>query len=320
MSRTTPLLALLLLASAFCAHAEDVKGSKDHPLLSRFTGASINAYAQVEYDEANLPNKPIEYDKAMLSAEGRVTRIGYTIPGDKSPLEIGRNYEQALAAGKFQMVFSCKGRECGSNFDSTVINSGKVIPDHPRFDVGFDADSQRAYLAKRSDTDGDTWVFIYVMSGKNDSGPRKNNCYVFEQVIEPKPMATGQVQVLDAKSMQNALNSQGKVALYGIYFDTDKADIKPESKAELTEMAKLLNGDPTLRVYIVGHTDSQGQFAHNLELSLRRAEAVSKALATEYKVPAARMTAKSVASLAPLASNSEDAGRAKNRRVELVVQ
>lgn len=320
MRRSLRLLSLLLaLAPAFAAHAEDVKGSKDHPLLTRFNGASINAYSQIDYDEARLPNKPIEYNyKDMLSAEGRITRIGYTIPGGHSTLEIGRNYEQALTAGKFQIVFSCKGRECGGGFDSAVINSGNVIPSAPRFHVSFDSDNQRAYLAKRTDASGDTYVFIYVTDGLQDT--HKDECYVYEQIVEPKAMQTGQVQVLDAKSMQNTLNSEGKVALYGIYFDTDKTDVKPESKAELIEMAKLLNDNPKLRVYVVGHTDNQGQFAHNLELSQRRAEAVVKVLAADYKVPATRMTAKSVASLAPLASNADDAGRAKNRRVELVIQ
>jgi len=309
---------LLALAPAVTAHAADVKGSKDHPLLTRFTGASINGYSQTDYDEARLPNKAIEYNyKDMLSAEGRITRIGYTIAG-RSVLEVGRNYEQALTAGKFQIVFSCKGRDCGSGFDSAVINSGSVIPNQPRFEVGFSTDVQRAYLAKRTDPPGDTWVFLYVMQGSNAGN--NNDTYVYQQIVEPKAMQTGQVQVLDAKGMENALAREGKVALYGIFFDTDKADVKPESKAELTEMAKLLTSNPKLQVYVVGHTDNQGQLAHNLELSQRRADAVVKVLSTDYKVPAARLTAKSVASLAPLASNADETGRAKNRRVELVIQ
>ena len=314
MPRTTLLLGLLLAATTFASHADDVKGSKDHPLLSRFAGAEIKAYKQSDYDEAELPNAPINAKGGkMMTVEGRITRIGYRIDGSHSLLEISRNYEQALTAGKFQTMFSCKDKDCGSELDAEVINSGRVMP--PAFPASFTG-KQRAMLAKRSGADGDTWAFIYLI---DDTDSNKAN-YVYEEIVEPKPMATGQVQVLDAKSMQNALNSDGKVALYGIYFDTDKAEVKPESKAELGEMAKLLNDNPKLKVYIVGHTDNQGQFAHNLELSQHRADAVAKALATDYKVPAARMTAKSVASLAPVASNADDAGRAKNRRVELVVQ
>lgn len=314
MSRWPFLLGLLLIASTFTIHAEDLKDSKDHPLLSRFTGAEIKGYKQSDYDEAELPNAAIaNKDSKMMTVEGRITRIGYRIDASHSLLEISRNYEQALATGKFQTVFSCKGAECGDEFSSIVINSGRVMP--PSFPATFN-DRQRAVLAKRNGPDGDTWAFVYLM---DDTDSNKAN-YVYEEIVEPKPMATGQVKVLDAKSMQKALNSDGKVALYGIYFDTDKADVKPESKPELVEMAKLLNDDPKLKVYIVGHTDNQGQLAHNLDLAQHRADAVAKALAADYKVPAARMTAKSVASLAPVASNADDAGRAKNRRVELVVQ
>ncbi|QNK00618.1 OmpA family protein [Dyella telluris] len=98
------------------------------------------------------------------------------------------------------------------------------------------------------------------------------------------------------------------------------ADVKRGSNATLVELAKLLNDNPKLRVYIDGHTGSQSPFAHHLDLSRRRADAVAKVLATVYKVPAARMPATSVASLAPEASNMDDAGRAKNHCVERVVQ
>ena len=96
--------------------------------------------------------------------------------------------------------------------------------------------------------------------------------------------------------------------------------MKPESKAQLDEMAKLLTANPALKVYIVGHTDNQGQLAHNVDLSQRRAEAVTQALATTYRIAPARLVAKGVASLSPVASNADDAGRAQNRRVGFVQQ
>ena len=102
--------------------------------------------------------------------------------------------------------------------------------------------------------------------------------------------------------------------------DTDQAQIKPESKAQLDAMAKLLNTSPSLKVYSVGHTDNQGQFAHNADLSQKRAEAVLQALISTYHIAPARLTAKGIASLSPVASNSDDAGRTQNRRVELVQQ
>ena len=122
---------------------------------------------------------------------------------------------------------------------------------------------------------------------------------VFQQVLETKPMQTGQVQVLDMAAMQKSLAESGRVAVYGVYFDTDKAEVKPESKAALDEMGKLLNANPNLKVCVVGHTDNQGTLAGNMDLSQKRADAVVKALEAGYKIPAARLSPRGVASRWP---------------------
>ena len=125
---------------------------------------------------------------------------------------------------------------------------------------------------------------------------------------------------VSAGDMSKSMNSTGRVALYGIVFDTAKADIKPESKAALEEISKLLKAETALKLRVVGHTDNQGSLDSNIALSKRRAEAVNAALAGQYGVAANRLSAYGVADLAPVASNADEAGRAKNRRVELVPQ
>jgi outer membrane protein OmpA-like peptidoglycan-associated protein len=120
--------------------------------------------------------------------------------------------------------------------------------------------------------------------------------------------------------MAKAISADGRVALYSLQFDTDKTELRAESKPSLAEIAKLLSQDPKLNVYVVGHTDSQGSLVHNLDLSQKRSEAIVQALITEFKIAPSRLSAKAVASLAPVASNDSEAGRAKNRRVELVKQ
>ena len=85
-------------------------------------------------------------------------------------------------------------------------------------------------------------------------------------------------------------------------------------------MGRYLQQNPSVAVYVVGHTDNQGKLDYNLSLSQRRAEAVVTALSTTYKVARTRLVGKGVANLAPVASNQSDEGRAKNRRVELVLQ
>ena len=104
------------------------------------------------------------------------------------------------------------------------------------------------------------------------------------------------------------------------YIDTGQAVLRPESTAQLAEMAGALKAAPALKVYIVGHTDNQGELQGNSTLSQKRADAVVAALSSKYGIAPARLLGRGVANLAPLASNDSEAGRAQNRRVELVVR
>ena len=124
--------------------------------------------------------------------------------------------------------------------------------------------------------------------------------------------------MVDADAMAKGLRETGRIALYGIYFDTDKAVIRPESRPTLEQIAKLLASQVALNVFIVGHTDSQGPYTYNLDLSRRRAEAIAAELVKTYHIGAPRLQTAGVAHLAPVGSNASEAGRALNRRVELV--
>lgn len=103
-------------------------------------------------------------------------------------------------------------------------------------------------------------------------------------------------------------------------FDTDEATLHPQSAAALTEVAALLSSRPELQVIVVGHTGMQGSFAHNRQLSERRAEAVVHELVTTYGIDRARMEGHRVGPLAPQATNRSDDGRQKSRRVVLVAR
>jgi len=94
--------------------------------------------------------------------------------------------------------------------------------------------------------------------------------------------------------------------------------LKPESLPTLEQIAKLLGGQPQLNVFIVGHTDNQGNFDYNLDLSRRRAEAIAAELVKSYRIAQPRLRTAGVGFLAPVGSNATEAGRALNRRVELV--
>jgi outer membrane protein OmpA-like peptidoglycan-associated protein len=123
---------------------------------------------------------------------------------------------------------------------------------------------------------------------------------------------------MDPGTLATNLGAKGSVAIYGIYFDTGKADLKPESEPALKEIAALLAGNTDLTIFVVGHTDMVGDAAANMKLSQARAEAVVAALVARHAVAPARLTAFGAGPYAPVASNKTDEGRAKNRRVELV--
>jgi flagellar motor protein MotB len=126
--------------------------------------------------------------------------------------------------------------------------------------------------------------------------------------------------IADAAAMGNDIHATGHVAVYGIYFDSGKSLIKPESAQAIAEIAKLLKGQPALKLFVVGHTDNEGSVEGNITLSQNRAEAVLKALVSEHGITAARLRSHGCGQFSPLASNDGEAGRAKNRRVELVKQ
>jgi OmpA-OmpF porin, OOP family len=137
-------------------------------------------------------------------------------------------------------------------------------------------------------------------------------------IVEKQAMA--QEVVASAELFQAGLKASGHVEVPGIFFDTGRSELKPESDAAVSEVGKLLKADPTLKVYVVGHTDNVASLDLNMKLSQARADAVVQALVSREGIAAARLVGRGAGPLAPVASNDSDEGRARNRRVELVKQ
>ncbi len=131
------------------------------------------------------------------------------------------------------------------------------------------------------------------------------------------PVSFAVTSSLDDTTIKKTLNEKGKVILYGIYFDTDRSDVKKESYPLLQEIAKMLTSDSSIKIQIEGHTDSQGDNAYNQNLSQKRAEAVLAILSSQYNVNKAQLKAKGFGETKPIGDNNTASGRAKNRRVEL---
>jgi len=153
---------------------------------------------------------------------------------------------------------------------------------------------------------------IWFELSPSGSAPDEGAWYILS--IEVEKMK----QEITALDMEAAIRSDGKIALYGILFDTGKASITPESAKAITEIGSYLKSNPAVSIFVVGHTDNVGDHQMNLKLSKSRAEAVRNELVSKQGIEASRLIAEGVGQLSPLGSNETEEGRSLNRRVEIV--
>jgi OmpA-OmpF porin, OOP family len=121
-----------------------------------------------------------------------------------------------------------------------------------------------------------------------------------------------------APDTRNKLITEGRLITYGIYFDVNKAEVKPESYGTLKDIAGALTDNPGVRVKIIGHTDSDGADAANLELSRKRADSVRDQLAKVFSIDPSRIETEGLGETKPIAPNDNPVNKALNRRVEFV--
>ena len=298
----------------------DVAGSRDHPLVGRYQGAALRFYRQRDYDEFRMINRPsLSRDARELGARqnernsipvaGRAVRMRYEGPDARSSLEVIRNHQERLRANGFEIIFECRADACGqpSEHWSAVVES--VPSPAPGMTSGWQ--SQVYTLARLTRPEGD--VFVSILSV--DMNQRTN---ILVDVVETRPMEGGRIVFIDASAMQQAVERTGRVALYGVQFATDSAEIQAASRPTLEEIARFLRANAAMSVIITGHTDAQGSFEHNLGLSMRRAQGVIASLTRDFGVATGRLTAFGAGMAAPVASNDNEAGRQQNRRVEIV--
>ena len=351
--------ALLLILSTSLAFADatvptaDEPGAADPAGLGRYEGALIVDQQAKAYDEITLPlaaltpdpddsrrdgmNNRLMQTASSLTLEGKLTRTVYVLPAGRSTLEVLRNYQQLIQEKGGQSLYECKAEACGGDVTSGATHGGgqqgllnylfpKSAVSEKSFSnaacaVDMNLADLRYGVAKLSGNGTDTHVAVLAYTAKDDLYCKALNERTVAVVVTLEAKAREQKMVtVKANEMAQAIASSGKVALYGIYFDFDKAQLKPESTPQLDEIAALLRADGELKLVVAGHTDNQGGASYNMELSKKRADAVVAALAGTYGIAADRLLAQGMGSAAPVASNADDAGRAKNRRVELVKQ
>ena len=318
-----------ILVLLFPAFAADIAGSKTPYDFLRFKDSEIVGYAERSFDDYTValgPGTPGGGFTKMETAEGQVMRVLYRVPAGHTALEVLRNYEAMLKAQGF--TESYKIDPCGVLSWAGYFNDKFYLQTGFTGDDPFSGSSNSCYLAAKGAKDGkQVTVALLVAEYPQDYSfnlPAGKGRVTIKtgEILAGFDVVTGeaisnQMVVVKAQDMATQLAAAGKVDIYGILFDVDKTDIKPESKPTLDQVALLLKNDPKLNLEISGHTDNTGSADHNMKLSQGRANAVVQALVKSYGIAAARLHAKGYGATRPVATNDTDDGRAKNRRVEL---
>jgi outer membrane protein OmpA-like peptidoglycan-associated protein len=325
-TRFTAIRAALLLAFGISAAAADMPGSQDPPGMKRYEGSELIGYRPPKFDEFLLPLgrptgfSPVAYEKS-LKTEGLVSRYTYLAPAGRTPAELLRNYKlEFTRLGLVTMYEKAAGEKgwFGPTFDRIADEDqlGQML--------AYNENQERVLVAKTKDSKP-AYYFVFVTSYMNGvlpnrlSGKVTADRAVAEVVVVTPEKLEEKMVFVNAAEMAKSLADAGKVALYGIHFDTDKDVVRPDSQPALAEIAKLLAANPQMKLHVVGHTDNQGKPDYNLDLSRRRAANVVQELTTKNGVAANRLDAFGAGLYAPIASNATEEGRAQNRRVELVL-
>lgn len=253
-------------------------------------------------DMADFDQVPFWTGDRLEPVEGKVWSANVAAEQGKtfSDLELARNIEAVVASLGGKKIFEGRIPEA----------AGQKIKEWPR-DVATKYNSGlgdvwnnpvQVFVVHR--TDRDIWIHLC-------SHPFGGGLLIAE--TQPLQITAG---LLPASELKAQIDKAGKVALH-VNFATDKTDILPDSQPQIEQVVQLLRQDAALKLAVNGHTDNTGDTAHNKALSEGRAKAVVAALAAQG-VDAARLSSAGFGDTAPVADNTTDAGRAKNRRVELV--
>ena len=239
-------------------------------------------------DNVGMNNR---YNIDLLNAAGKVVFRTYWYNGHKTygkPFGIEWRWQNGgdESTGKAEVLFN------QSNFNHIAISFNKRA-------LKFYVNGTRICNIPRCDAPTRFQIFSY-------EGEEQD-----ERFIKNVRIAKGAVPLYDR------MMSDGKFITYGITFDVGKATIKPESMGEINRIVTLMTENPDLKFSVEGHTDSTGNAASNQTLSEQRSQAIVAKL-VEMGIAQDRLTAVGKGQNNPIADNSTDEGRAKNRRVEFV--
>jgi len=257
----------------------------------------------VEYDVVISPKHPedrsFEFGFYLYSADNpKDMTEGGAVPGLKGGIKMNFGYMSSYSA------YDENGYTISGQKDDASMEAGKKY--HLSFWV--QKTRLRVYLDQ---------VKVFDLPKVFKPGFQCNQMR-FELWAYAVPMITNFRIAAGLPDMRSKLITEGKLVSYGIYFDVNKDVVKPESYGTLKGIADVLKENPTVRVKIVGHTDSDGADATNLDLSKRRGASVKEELVKNFGIDASRLESDGLGETKPVAPNDTPSNKAMNRRVEFI--
>ncbi len=345
------LSMLLMLVASFAgiAFAQDMAGASDHPLVRRVPGTVLVGYAQAthgnldfqvsSYVDFDLESGKRRYSTPALALDGRVTRLWYEAAGGTTAEQLYQRQSQALLAQGFNVLYDSASDKTTApdkwvNFLATYAPGKRDAIPAERSSRVFSSARAASLRTGTYQKDNTTVRLVTVDWPKAEEAVQaRRGAYMAIDVVEarslrkvgqiaaPTAAGTPAVNTNDAgagPAWRAALEQGGHVALGGIEFASGSAVLDDSSRVVLSQVADYLKSKPDVRLFVVGHTDGTGNLQGNLDLSRQRAEAVADAVNRAADLAPGRVSAHGVGPLAPIADDATSAGRARNRRIELV--
>lgn len=299
---------ILMLTMLIALTSVNLFAQKTTDIAPVYPGSKVVYDDDIGYDVFYIcPGKTSDGKIEAKKIEGYIRHRFCYAPGKRSPLEIIKNYEEAISKKGGSVLPSSNTNECIKAFMK------KGHPRHGMQNYEYMQLPNRAYNYFSGKIPTDTFdYYVFVVAGKVDQK------VVYSLVtIKTKPMDKGMISF---DNLDDGMSTKGHIAVYDIHFDTGKSEIKGKSADALKTIAEYLNAHSDKQYLIVGHTDNIGDFKANIKLSTERANAVVNELIVKYGVNKKQLKPYGVGPASPVARNSSDKGKAKNRRVEIVEQ
>ncbi len=315
------VLTMVTVASGIAQNkpnTSDKQGCRDYVSISRFKGANIHSCSEIDYGIFYIGlAEPVrrsfknhgQFFKKYMEVKGKINNIQYLLPLSTGILQVYENYKNSLKEAGFTMLYNEISRNsCFYREDYYGGDAGPLVKGTDDF-YGNKCDEDYYYTVYTGMSDT---LKLYVVIFVGNDG---DEVIVNQHVIETVPLKLG---LVSAKSISQNIELMGYAVFYEVHFASGSAVISTESNKQVKEIADYLNAHRDRKFYLVGHTDNQGDFASNMELSKDRAEALRNMLINDYNVLPEQLKSYGAGSLSPVTTNNTETGRAENRRVVLV--